>query len=50
MSNKQHNSEFSPEEAEKRFKAALRGALKTPAKPLKEKPKMRTKKKPAKRA
>jgi hypothetical protein len=36
---------YSETEAQQRFEAALRGALKTPAKPLKEKPKVRAKKK-----
>jgi hypothetical protein len=40
------NEEFSDQEAQQRFEAALRGALKTPHKPLKEKPKVK-KKKPA---
>ena len=33
--------EFSEKEAQERFEAALRGALKTPPKPLKEKPKVK---------
>lgn len=32
-------NEFSEKEAQERFEAALRGALKTPHEPLKEKPK-----------
>jgi hypothetical protein len=35
---------FSEKEAQARFEAALRGALKTPPKPLKEKPKARDEK------
>jgi hypothetical protein len=33
------DDEFSQEEATKRFEAALKGAMNTPHKPLKEKPK-----------
>jgi hypothetical protein len=33
------SEEFSAQEAQERFEAALRGALKTPHKPLKDKPK-----------
>jgi hypothetical protein len=32
---------FSPKEAQERFEAALRGGLNTPAKPLKDKPKVK---------
>lgn len=32
---------YDPKEAQARFEAALRGALKTPHKPLKEKPKVK---------
>jgi hypothetical protein len=39
MDDKQDNGNFSPEEAERRFQAALHGALKTPAMPLKSKTK-----------
>jgi hypothetical protein len=41
MPGKSSNSDdqYSPEEAKERFEAALRGGLKTPHKPLKEKPK-----------
>jgi hypothetical protein len=39
--------EYDEKEAQQRFEAALRGALKTPHEPLKEKPKVRAvKKKP----
>ena len=41
--------EFSDKEAQARFEAALRGALKTPAKPLKDKPKAKRAKKVASR-
>jgi hypothetical protein len=37
--------QFSDEEAQERFEAALRGALKAPHKPLKEKPKAKKAKK-----
>lgn len=41
--------EYSEKEAQERFEAALRGALKTPHEPLKEKPKVKkAKKKPGK--
>jgi hypothetical protein len=39
------SDQYEEKEAQERFEAALRGALKTPAKPLKEKPKVRAKKK-----
>lgn len=39
MADKEKRDEYSAKEAEGRFQAALRGALKTPHKPLKEKPK-----------
>jgi hypothetical protein len=46
---KKSDDQFSDEEARLRFEAALRGALKTPAKPLKDKPKAKkAKKKPGK--
>jgi hypothetical protein len=35
------NEEYEPKEAQARFEASLRGALKTSPKPLKEKPKKR---------
>jgi hypothetical protein len=37
--------EFPEKEAQERFEAALRGALKTPATPLKDKPKVKKAKK-----
>lgn len=46
MKEKQED-QFSEKEAQERFEAALRGALKTPHEPLKEKPKV--KKQPAKK-
>jgi hypothetical protein len=39
---------YSEKEAQERFEAALRGALKTPHESLKEKPRVRAKKKPGK--
>jgi hypothetical protein len=41
---------YDEKEAQQRFEAALRGALETPAKPLKDKPKLKAKKKPEKKA
>jgi hypothetical protein len=38
------DGDYSPEEAERRFEAALRAALTTPPKPLKDKPKVRPRK------
>jgi hypothetical protein len=35
------SEKYDDKEAQERFEAALRGALKTPAKPLKEKPKVK---------
>jgi hypothetical protein len=35
------DEEYDEKEAQERFEAALRGALKTPHKPLKEKPKVK---------
>ncbi|WP_445215572.1 hypothetical protein ACKWRH_24245 [Bradyrhizobium sp. Pa8] len=44
---KDQTEEFDEKEAQERFEAALRGALKTPHEPLKEKPKVKkAKKKP----
>jgi len=40
---------YSAKEANERFEAALRGALRTPHKPLKEKPKAAKKTKPKKK-
>lgn len=48
---KPKEDEFTEKEAQERFEAALRGALKAPHKPLKEKPKAKkaqAKKKPGK--
>jgi hypothetical protein len=42
------DDQYSDKEAKRRFEAALRGALNTPHKPLKEKPKVK-KTKPKKR-
>jgi hypothetical protein len=39
MGEKTKGGEYSASEAQERFEAALRGALKAPHKPLKEKPK-----------
>jgi hypothetical protein len=41
--------EYSDKEAQERFEAALRGGLKTPHKPLKEKPKVKKVAKKAKK-
>jgi hypothetical protein len=43
------DDEYSPKEAKARFEAALRGALKTSPKPLKDKPKVKRVKKKATR-
>lgn len=49
MPSKKNEEELSEKEAQERFEAALRGALKTPHEPLKEKPKVKkAKKKPGK--
>lgn len=45
MSDKKSSDHYSAEEAKERFEAALRGALKTPREPLKEKPKVKKAKK-----
>jgi hypothetical protein len=45
MSKRTDNDTFDEAEAQKRFEAALRGALKSSPKPLKEKPKVRKAKK-----
>jgi hypothetical protein len=44
MSKERIDENYSEEEAQERFEAALRGALKTPHEPLKEKPKKRASK------
>jgi hypothetical protein len=41
MMAKASNDEYSEKEAKARFEAALKGALNTPHKPLKEKPKVK---------
>jgi hypothetical protein len=41
MNDKKSEDQFSEKEAQSRFEAALRGGLKTPHKPLKEKPKVK---------
>jgi hypothetical protein len=46
---KTKDDEFSEQEAQKRFEATLRGALRTPHMPLKKKPKAAKKTKPKKR-
>jgi hypothetical protein len=43
MSTPSDDGDYSPEEAKRRFEAALRAALTTPHKPLKDKPKVRPK-------
>ncbi|WP_342714433.1 hypothetical protein AAFG22_14750 [Bradyrhizobium sp. B024] len=51
MAKAQKSDEFDEADAQQRFEAALRGALKTPHEPLKEKPKAKkakAKKKPGK--
>jgi hypothetical protein len=45
---KQSEESYSDKEAKARFEAALKGALNTPHKPLKEKPKVKAAKKTAK--
>jgi hypothetical protein len=47
--NKERDEQFSDKEAQERFEAALRAGLKTPHKPLKEKPKVGAKKKKARK-
>jgi hypothetical protein len=42
---KENPDEFTEKEAQERFEAALRAGLKTPHKPLKEKPKVKKAKK-----
>lgn len=42
---KKRDDEFSEKEAQERFEAALRGGLKAPHKPLKDKPKVKKAKK-----
>jgi hypothetical protein len=54
MSHPHKTDEYSEKEAKARFEAALRGAMNTPHKPLKEKPKVKkaakkSKKKPKKK-
>ena len=46
---KANGDKFSKQEAQRRFEAALRGAMNTPHKPLKDKPKKREASKPAPR-
>jgi hypothetical protein len=41
VTEKKADQEYSQKEAQERFDAALRGALKTPHKPLKDKPKVK---------
>lgn len=41
MSTKRENEEFPPDEAQRRFEAAIRAALNTPPKPMKDMPKKR---------
>ena len=50
MITRSKDAEYDEKEAQKRFEAALKGALNTPHKPLKEKPKARTAKKTKKKA
>jgi len=46
---KANEESFSAKEAQTRFEAALKGGMSTSPKPLKEKPKVRTTKKPKKK-
>ena len=41
MTTSKRSDQFSEQEAQKRFEAALKSALNTPHKPLKEKPKVK---------
>jgi hypothetical protein len=41
MGNKAKNDEYSAQDAQRRFEAAIKSALNTPHKPLKEKPKVK---------
>ena len=43
MGTEPDDGDYSPEEAKRRFEAALRAALTTPHTPLKDKPKVRSK-------
>ncbi len=45
MMNKDRNEKYDEKEAQERFEAALRGALQTEPKPLKDKPKVKKAKK-----
>jgi hypothetical protein len=45
MGEKKTNEQYSEKEAKARFEAALKGAMNTPHKPLKEKPKAKKAKK-----
>ncbi len=47
---KANDDKFSKQEAQRRFEAALKGAMNTPHTPLKEKPKKREASKPAPRS
>jgi hypothetical protein len=44
---KSDSEDFEPQESQRRFEAALKGAMNTPHKPLKEKPKAKKKSPPA---
>jgi hypothetical protein len=48
MQKRPKDDAYSEEEAQRRFLDALKAGLKTPPKPLKEKPKRRSEKKPGK--
>jgi hypothetical protein len=50
MAKKTSDDEYNEKEAAARFEAALRGALKTSPKPLKDKPKMKKARKKKKKA
>jgi hypothetical protein len=47
--NKRSEDQYSEKEAKARFEAALKSAMNTPHKPLKEKPKVKKKAKPKKK-
>jgi hypothetical protein len=49
MNQKKSSDDFSAKEAQARFEAALKGALNTPPKPLKDKPKVKKAAKKTKR-
>jgi hypothetical protein len=50
MATPKDDGQFSEKEAQARFEAALKGAMNTPHKPLKDKPKVKATKKARKKA